>query len=275
MKPLKVVLLLLVPLTALAAFVVVTSGALPYKVYVVHTGSMTPTIPSKSAVVVREHRYHVGQVITFTENGHVVTHRLVSISASGMTTTKGDANRSVDPWHVPTRQIIGGVVAAPRQVGYWLVYLKNPVGLASLLLSLLVCWEIWSLAGDGLKRPLHRIRPASADSQVTRPRHRIGANQSAQRETQLRAPLALASTCWSESNDGGDGADPWGVTFTASKGSTRIGSAPVTPALTPSEHTSSPIGLPSSRTMTVPSLVPSIGKDGTSAFPPPAFDLRT
>ena len=274
MKLLKVVLLLLVPLTALAAFVVVASGALPYKVYVVHTGSMTPTIPSKSAVIVREHQYHVGQVITFTEDGHIVTHRLVSISASGLTTTKGDANRSVDPWHVPTRQIIGGVVAAPRQVGYWLVYLKNPVGLASLLLSLLVCWEIWSFAGDGLKRPLHRIRPASTDRQVIRPRHRIGASQGTQPESEIRAPLALATALSSESNDGGDGAVPWGVMFTASKGSTRVGSAPVTAAVIPWEQPSPPIGLPSSRTMTVPSLVPSMGEDGTLAFPPPVFFLR-
>ena len=275
MKPLKVVLLLLVPLTALAAFVVVASGALPYRVYVVNTGSMTPTIPSKSAVIVREHQYHVGQVITFTEDGHTVTHRLVLISSSGLTTTKGDANRSVDPWHVPTREIIGGVVAAPRQVGYWLVYLKNPVGLASLLLSLLVCWEIWSFAGDGLKRPLHRIRPASADTQVNRPRHRIGANQGAQREPRLRAPLALATALSSVSNDGSDGAIAWQVTFTASKGSTRIGSAPVTEELIAGEQPSSPIGLPSSRPMTVPSLVPSMGIDGTSAFPPPALVLRT
>ena len=155
-------LLLLVPLMALAAIVVFASGALPYKVYVIHTGSMTPTIPSKSAVIVREHEYRVGQVITFTEDGLTVTHRLVSISASGMITTKGDANSTVDPWHVPKSQIIGGVVATLPEVGYWLTYLRNPVGLASILLALLVCWQIWSLGSPSPRR--RQARQASTAS---------------------------------------------------------------------------------------------------------------
>ena len=171
MKPLKVALVL-VPLIAAAAFVVVASGALPYKVYVIHTGSMTPTIPPKSAVVVREHQYRIGQVVTFTEGGHTVTHRLIAISTSGMTTTKGDADRTVDPWHVPTSQIVGGVVAAPRQVGYWLEYLRNPVGLASILLSLLVCWQIWALAGARLTGPDRRVRHVPRH-RIQTPRHRI------------------------------------------------------------------------------------------------------
>jgi len=171
-KPFKVALLLVVPLIAAAVFVVVASGALPYKVYVINTGSMIPTIPVKSAVVVREHQYRIGQVVTFTEGDHTVTHRLVAISSTGMTTTKGDANRSVDPWHVPKSQIIGGVVAAPRQVGYWLEYLKNPVGLASILLSLLVCWQIWALAGQGQPGPSRRVRRVP-HHRIKAPRHRI------------------------------------------------------------------------------------------------------
>jgi len=144
-KFLKVVLLLMVPLMALAAFAVVVSGASPFRVYVVDSGSMTPTIPTRSAVVVRENQYQIGQVITFTAGGRTVTHRLVSISADGTATTKGDGNQTVDPWQIPTSQIIGGVVAAPRQLGYWLVYLKNPLGMASILMSLLLLWQVLSL----------------------------------------------------------------------------------------------------------------------------------
>jgi signal peptidase I len=145
-KPLKKVLLLLVSLLVVAAFGVFLSGVLPYKVYVVHTGSMTPTIPSKSAVIVEKNHYHVGQVVTFTENGLTVTHRLISINARGMITTKGDANATADPWHVPKSQIIGGVVTTLPEVGYWLEYLKSPLGSASLLLALLASWQLWSLS---------------------------------------------------------------------------------------------------------------------------------
>jgi len=147
-RVLKIILLVLMPVLALAAFVVVISGAVPYKVYAVDSGSMTPTIPTRSAVVVRENQYQVGQVITFTASGQTVTHRLVSISADGMATTKGDGNQTVDPWQIPTGQIIGGVVAAPRQLGYWLVYLKNPLGMASILMSVLLLWQVLSLTKE-------------------------------------------------------------------------------------------------------------------------------
>ena len=145
MKRLKKVLVLLVLLVVVAAFGVFISGVLPYRVYVLHTGSMSPTIAPKSAVIVEEHHYHVGQVVTFTEDGQTVTHRLMSINAQGMITTKGDANATADPWHVPKSQIIGGVVTTMPEVGYWLEYLKSPLGLASVLLALLACWQIWSL----------------------------------------------------------------------------------------------------------------------------------
>ena len=180
MKTAKVALLLLVPLLAATAFAVAASGVLPYRVYVVHTGSMTPTIPTRSAVFVRDDVYHVGQVVTFTEHGMTVTHRLIAIGADGRITTKGDANPTADPWHVPKSQIIGGVVAAPRQVGYWLEYLKNPAGLASVLLACLVCWQIWSLAGGGSTAPARRVRRVPrhriqrSRHRTRTPRHRIG-----------------------------------------------------------------------------------------------------
>ncbi len=128
-------------------FVLREAGVLPYRVYIVHTGSMSPTIPAESAVVVREHEYHVGEVISFVEHGNVVSHRLMAINPNGTITTKGDANRTADPWHVPTSAVIGGVVAAPRKLGYLLTYVRSPQGAASILLALLCLWQIWALAG--------------------------------------------------------------------------------------------------------------------------------
>jgi signal peptidase I len=146
-KRIKVFLVLLVPLLALTTFVLVGTGVVPYKVYVVHTGSMMPTIPPRSAVVVQENTYQVGQPISFYLNGSVVTHRLVGIRSDGTVDTKGDANATVDPWHVATSAVIGGVVAAPTEVGYWITYFKNPVGLASMLFVVFACWQMWSFVG--------------------------------------------------------------------------------------------------------------------------------
>jgi signal peptidase len=177
-KTFKTFVALLVPLLLAACIVVLATGAVSYKVYVIHTGSMSPTIPSGSAVLVDEGHYHIGQVITLTEDGLTVTHRLVSISSGGLTTTKGDANRTADPFHVPTSQIIGGVVFAPRDVGYGIIYLKSPLGLASLVLGILIIWQIWALTGGDVAnaktpaRPAH-LRARTSLVHVVRSRHAV------------------------------------------------------------------------------------------------------
>jgi signal peptidase len=165
----KKVILALLALAVVAGCAIFISGVLPYKVYVLHTGSMSPTIAPKSAVLIHEHQFHVGQVVTFTEDGQTVTHRLVSINKAGLITTKGDANATADPWHVPKSQIIGGVVATVPEVGYWLVYLKSPLGAASVLLAAFAVWQIWSLgkaaapAPETVPAPVRRGRHVRVD----------------------------------------------------------------------------------------------------------------
>lgn len=157
-KPASTVLTLVLLVSA-AALVLFEIGALPYKVYVVHTGSMSPTMPSESAVVVREHRYHVGEAVAFIEHGTTITHRLVAIRANGTITTKGDANLTVDPWHPSASRIIGGVVAAPRGLGYLLTYVKTPEGWASIVVAMLCLWQMWAIAMELL--PGRSAAPAS------------------------------------------------------------------------------------------------------------------
>lgn len=123
------IILMLACAAAVAWFVF----ASPYQVRIVHTGSMGNTIPTGSAVVVHQGQYQIGQVVSFTINGETVTHRLIGIDSHGNTTTKGDANRSADPWHAPKSNIIGDVVVAPRYLGWFLYYLRQPTGLSSLL----------------------------------------------------------------------------------------------------------------------------------------------
>ncbi len=146
-KSFRIGSLLLVPAVTVTVLALYLGGAVPYRVYVIHTGSMSPTIPSRSAVLVREGRYHVGQVVTFREHGALVTHRLVAIHPDGTVDTKGDADRSLDPWHVRTSDIVGGVVLAPHLVGFALVYVRSPLGAASLLLAVLLVWQTVGLAG--------------------------------------------------------------------------------------------------------------------------------
>lgn len=156
MKRIKVIALMLVPMLLLGAFVLALSGLLPYKIYAVQTGSMSPTILPTSAVIVKPGVYRIGQPVSFYEQGGVITHRLVAIHPDGTTDTKGDANATIDPWHVSTKAIIGEVVASQPHLGYWLVYLRNPLGLLSILIAVVLCWQIWSFAGGEKQPSAHR-----------------------------------------------------------------------------------------------------------------------
>jgi signal peptidase len=149
MKRIRTIAVLLVPMLVLGAFVLALSGLLPYKIYAVQTGSMSPTIPPTSAVIVKPGVYRIGQPISFHEDGGIITHRLMAIHSDGTIDTKGDANATIDPWHVSTKAIIGEVVASQPHLGYWLVFLRNPIGLLSILLAAVLCWQIWSISGPG------------------------------------------------------------------------------------------------------------------------------
>lgn len=130
--------------------VLFAAGALPYRAYVVHTGSMSPTIPVNSVVIVQKGVFRVGQVITFNTSNGVVTHRLIERRPDGSLVTKGDANRTPDPGLLQRPNVIGGVIAAPPLIGYVLVYMKNPIGLASALLAIVVVWLAFSIAASYL-----------------------------------------------------------------------------------------------------------------------------
>jgi signal peptidase len=131
----------------------------PYSLYAVRTGSMTPTITPRSAVLVHEGDYRIGQTVSFRHDGGVITHRLVAIKDDGTVVTKGDANRTPDPFIVHTSDIIGGVVAAPPQLGYWLVFFKDPAGAGSFVLGLVAIRLLWSSAGQAGREDSEPSRP--------------------------------------------------------------------------------------------------------------------
>lgn len=139
---------------ALAVVALVTVGGLAwhqgYRIYILHTGSMSPTLRPGDAVLdgPAPASVHPGEVVTFTVHSgpdSVVTHRVASFS-NGIVHTKGDANRTVDPWSLHLSQVVGSAVAFLPRVGYALVYLKQPAGVASIvtvLFSLVLLWQVF------------------------------------------------------------------------------------------------------------------------------------
>ncbi len=140
---------LVVLLVASAASVAGVGWHQGYRLYVVHTGSMNPALRPGDAVLTAPAPSSVrrGEVVTFTVLSgpdSVVTHRVVSV-VDGLVSTKGDANRTADPWTLHMSQVVGTAAAFLPHAGYLLVYLQQPQGLASVVVAALGLVLLWQL----------------------------------------------------------------------------------------------------------------------------------
>ena len=81
--------------------------------YVIVTGSMEPGISAGDVVLASPDpviEQTIGRVITFdnpSREGHILTHRVVSIDDDGSLVTQGDANPTPDSVHVPRESVTG------------------------------------------------------------------------------------------------------------------------------------------------------------------------
>ena len=146
---------------AVAALLAVNVGPLvfPYRVYTVLSGSMEPTIPVGSEVVLLQvdaSQIHVSDIITFQRPGHpdqLVTHRIVSTvkqpDGSSAWVTKGDANRVSDGWQIPAQGKGLRYAFHIPLIGYAFVMLQSPIGriafilAPALLLAAVVLNDVW------------------------------------------------------------------------------------------------------------------------------------
>jgi len=124
-------------------------------IVVFKTGSMSPTIPTGSAAVVREipaSMISVGDVITVQRDTAAlpVTHRVVAVqtdpasAASRIVTLKGDANATPDlePYTLTEAKV---VVASLAGAGTVLAILRTPfvLALTTLVVTLVMVWAFW------------------------------------------------------------------------------------------------------------------------------------
>jgi signal peptidase I len=92
---------------------------LGYQIYVVETGSMEPTLPVGSTILVRalhaDDTLKVGDVITYTHETDTVTHRITELVTGDdgvlRYQTQGDnPDNSADPWLVERENIHGVMI---------------------------------------------------------------------------------------------------------------------------------------------------------------------
>ena len=150
-NPWKIVSYIFVAVIAVVVLLLVVS-VIPipgnYKVLVVLSGSMEPTIKVGSIVTVKPRQeYKIDDIITFNSGGKTpTTHRIVDIGEENektLYTVKGDANEEPDLKPVPKNSVIGKVLFSVPFLGYAVDFAKRPLGFVLLIWvpAIMIIWE--------------------------------------------------------------------------------------------------------------------------------------
>lgn len=158
----KISLLIATALIGVIAAAGVLAWTGGYHLYIVHTGSMAPALLAGDAVLDGPPRntYTPGEIITFLHSSRatdLVTHRVADLRP-GVIHTKGDANRTPDAWDIRPKQVQGVVVTRLPGLGYVLIFLRKPIGIASVLLGGLALIMLWRVVSPGKKESTNDAR---------------------------------------------------------------------------------------------------------------------
>ena len=158
------VLIILASITALLKVVLAKPGEAPnffgYSLFRVMTGSMEPTIPTNSLIVVQRtdtQQLAEGDIITFYSRdpalmGEPNTHRIIRFEQDGdqrLIYTKGDANNIEDHYAAHEEDVIGKVVYSSEKIGNFVRLVSNPVVFIPLIIIPLAIMLIRSMY-DGI-----------------------------------------------------------------------------------------------------------------------------
>lgn len=117
---------------------------LGYKSYIIKTNSMEPTINVNDVVLtkeVKQDKIKSGDVITFIQNGEVITHRITKINNEEekiQYTTKGDNNNIEDTFQITYENIEGKHILTIPYLGKIVQVLENKIITLIILLIILL-----------------------------------------------------------------------------------------------------------------------------------------
>ena len=144
MKPFKIIYYIFLAFIVLIALLLVVS-VFPitgnYKLMIVQSGSMEPTIKMGSVVMVKPTQdYKTGDIISFGKYSRIkapTTHRIHDIrvvDSQPRYITKGDANNAPDQEEITKREIIGKVLFSVPYLGYAVDFAKRPLGFSLIII---------------------------------------------------------------------------------------------------------------------------------------------
>ena len=114
---------------------------LGYKSYIIKTNSMEPTISINDVVItkkVKKEKIKKGDVITFLQDGEVITHRITQIDDNGNYTTKGDNNNIEDIFKITYENIEGKHILTIPYLGKIVQVLDNKIVFLIITLIILI-----------------------------------------------------------------------------------------------------------------------------------------
>lgn len=132
-------------LAGILLFFIVPQFNLPgvYKLFLVQSGSMSPTINTGDMVIVQPSKhFYQNDIITFVGSSFTTTHRLINIDGQNFT-TKGDANQVSDQEKINQSQVVGKVNYIIPKIGYLIMFTKTLPGLIILIIipSTVIVWQ--------------------------------------------------------------------------------------------------------------------------------------
>ena len=114
---------------------------LGYKSYIIKTNSMEPTISINDVVITKKvkiEKIKKGDVITFLQDGEVITHRITQIDDYGNYTTKGDNNNIEDIFKITYENIEGKHILTIPYLGKIVQALDNKIVFLIITLIILI-----------------------------------------------------------------------------------------------------------------------------------------
>lgn len=112
-----------------------------YKPMIVMSNSMESVIDVGDVVIVKEvdtSTLKRGDIVAYRIDDVCITHRIAKVNSDGTYITKGDNNNALDDEVINKSQIEGIYVTKIKGLGHLLLFLKEPLGLAVVLMGILL-----------------------------------------------------------------------------------------------------------------------------------------
>lgn len=135
-----IIMSILIFITAQSRLTGMEPTLLGHRIYIVDSGSMAPTLPVDSMIIVKEvlpNEIKKGDIVTYygSSGATRITHRIVEVKKDGQEfITRGDANNTEDPSVLKGNRLIGKLAFSIPYIGKVFRMLNGKLGITFLII---------------------------------------------------------------------------------------------------------------------------------------------